>query len=564
MPSEPYSRTLARHLLLALPAFLAYWLLAGLLGSFLDNRLAVAAVAAPLGIVCWVLWRLLARDRGVLLGGRFLLFLLAYCLLFAVLAGSDVLTWKRTLVGYEDRVPRNWLGRLLPPRLADWHYWLAPEAPAANDLVVITLPALSGRPVGEVRRDFAALIHQAAARGAKGIALDFYLEASSPTVDPFLCRQVEAAAAAGVAVFVGYRYDEPQGLVVPRWPAPTLTPCFPEARRGSLSGYAEVDGRIRMVPLFLGGNEGRPSLSLQIARALIHGEPPRPPGDLVQFLRPRGGVARFAGLPTADDLAILQQNFVVVGTAAPSDRADTPFGPLQGVEVLAWAAHALRTGVFIQPLPAVWTFPAIFALCYLLAATLARKGGWRRLAGLAALLSLAVVAVAALAMRFALVWVDVSYPLVAMWGLVGLLGVAGGALRLRSPVRGGPAAVPAAGGEAISASTAAFDVFLSHNGKDKPAVRELAAALRARGLRPWLDEEELVPGRPWQEALEAIIVRAATAAVLTGADGLGPWEELEMRACLSQFVKYKKAVIPVLLPGSPARPNLPLFLTEFT
>jgi CHASE2 domain-containing sensor protein len=564
MPAEPFSKTLARQLLLALPVFLAYWLLAGLLGSFLDHRLAVAAVAVPLGVACWVLWRLLARDRGVLLGGRFLLFLLAYCLLFSVLAGSDVLTWKRTLVGYEDRVPRNWLGRFLPPRLADWHCLVAPEAQPASDLLVVTLPALSARPLGEVRRDFAALIHQAVERGAKGIALDFYLEGTSPTVDPLLCRQVEAAVAAGVPVFVGYRYEERQGLVVPRPPAPTLTPCLPEERRGSLSGYAEVDGRVRMVPLFLGGNDQRPSLSLQVARALLHGEPPRPAGDLVQFLRPRGGLPPFAGLPRGDDLALFQQNFVIVGTAAPSDRVDTPFGPLQGVEVLAWAAQALRTRVFIRPLPAVWTFPATFALCYLLAATLARRGGWRRLVGLAAVLSLAVVVVAALAMRFALVWVDVSYPLVAMWGLVGLLGVAGGALRLRLPVRGEPAAVAAAAGEVTPVPTPGFDVFLSHNGKDKPAVRELAAALRARGLRPWLDEEELVPGRPWQEALEAIITRASTAAVLTGADGLGPWEEMEMRACLSQFVERKKPVIPVLLPGSPARPNLPLFLTQFT
>ena len=38
-----------------------------------------------------------------------------------------------------------------------------------------------------------------------------------------------------------------------------------------------------------------------------------------------------------------------------------------------------------------------------------------------------------------------------------------------------------------------FDVFLSHNSKDKPDVRELAEALRARGLRVWLDECELVP-----------------------------------------------------------------------
>ena len=33
-----------------------------------------------------------------------------------------------------------------------------------------------------------------------------------------------------------------------------------------------------------------------------------------------------------------------------------------------------------------------------------------------------------------------------------------------------------------------FDVFLSHNSKDKP-VRQIAAKLRERGITPWLDEE---------------------------------------------------------------------------
>src|SRR4051794_14128722 len=36
-----------------------------------------------------------------------------------------------------------------------------------------------------------------------------------------------------------------------------------------------------------------------------------------------------------------------------------------------------------------------------------------------------------------------------------------------------------------------FDVFLSHNSKDKPAVRQIAEALRARGLEVWLDEWNL-------------------------------------------------------------------------
>jgi len=111
---------------------------------------------------------------------------------------------------------------------------------------------------------------------------------------------------------------------------------------------------------------------------------------------------------------------------------------------------------------------------------------------------------------------------------------------------------------------AEYDVFLSHNSKDKPAVRQLYAALKKRGLRPWLDEEELLPGRPWQEALEQIIATTITAAVLVGKDGLGPWEQPEMRACLAEYVDRKLPVIPVLLPGAPKKPKLPLFLRGFT
>lgn len=109
-----------------------------------------------------------------------------------------------------------------------------------------------------------------------------------------------------------------------------------------------------------------------------------------------------------------------------------------------------------------------------------------------------------------------------------------------------------------------FDVFLSHNSKDKITVRKLAQALEERGLRVWLDEEELTPGRPWQEELEKIIQTVRTAAVLVGKDGLGPWEIPEMRACLSEFVDRRLPVIPVLLPGAPTKPELPLFLRAFT
>jgi transcriptional regulator with XRE-family HTH domain len=112
-------------------------------------------------------------------------------------------------------------------------------------------------------------------------------------------------------------------------------------------------------------------------------------------------------------------------------------------------------------------------------------------------------------------------------------------------------------------SSPQFDVFLSHNSKDKLAARLLAEALKKRGLRVWLDEWELMPGRPGQEALEEIIRTVQSAAVLVGKDGLGPWEQPEMRACLGEFVRRQLRVIPVLLPDA-AKPNLPLFLRDFT
>jgi TIR domain len=109
-----------------------------------------------------------------------------------------------------------------------------------------------------------------------------------------------------------------------------------------------------------------------------------------------------------------------------------------------------------------------------------------------------------------------------------------------------------------------FDVFLCHHSRDKPLVREINADLRRRGLRPWLDEEELVPGRPWQEGLEAAIASIRSVAILISHDDSGPWAEQEMRAFLEEFARRRIPVIPVLLPGASERPELPIFLRAFT
>jgi WD40 repeat protein/energy-coupling factor transporter ATP-binding protein EcfA2 len=113
-----------------------------------------------------------------------------------------------------------------------------------------------------------------------------------------------------------------------------------------------------------------------------------------------------------------------------------------------------------------------------------------------------------------------------------------------------------------------YDVFLSHNSQDKPAVERLARRLTDEtGLRPFLDKWHLVPGEPWQEALEEALDQSRTCAVFLGPAGLGTWENEEMRAALDIRASTPDfRVIPVLLPGArlPERGRLPRFLARHT
>jgi hypothetical protein len=113
-----------------------------------------------------------------------------------------------------------------------------------------------------------------------------------------------------------------------------------------------------------------------------------------------------------------------------------------------------------------------------------------------------------------------------------------------------------------------YDVFLSHNSADKPAVEELARRLEDEaGLRPFLDRWHLIPGDPWQEALEDALKQSRTCAIFIGPRGISPWEHEEMRAAIDQRVADQAfRVIPVQLPGAERgkRGRLPPFLVRAT
>ena len=109
--------------------------------------------------------------------------------------------------------------------------------------------------------------------------------------------------------------------------------------------------------------------------------------------------------------------------------------------------------------------------------------------------------------------------------------------------------------------TDTFDVFLSHNGTDKPAIGDIKQRLVDRGISCWLDVDELPPGKPWMEGLEAGIRKSRSTAVFIGAEGMRPWVIMEMQAALQLAVQNGQAVIPVILPGVIGQPELPLFLS---
>jgi len=115
-----------------------------------------------------------------------------------------------------------------------------------------------------------------------------------------------------------------------------------------------------------------------------------------------------------------------------------------------------------------------------------------------------------------------------------------------------------------------FDVFISYNRAEQPAVLKLAALLRDRGLKPWLDVWNLVPGEPWSPAVERALQSSATCAVIVGPSGLGGVHEHEMWTAIERSLSctpdHGFRVIPVLLPNSTRgdRALLPSFLSRHT
>jgi hypothetical protein len=107
-----------------------------------------------------------------------------------------------------------------------------------------------------------------------------------------------------------------------------------------------------------------------------------------------------------------------------------------------------------------------------------------------------------------------------------------------------------------------FDVFLAHNSQDEALVLRLGQQLRNYGVNPWIDVEQIPPGRWFQDIIQSAIRSVKAAVIVIGIAGVGRWQAMELRTFVTRCVENGVPLIPVLLPGVPAIPDEWAFLRE--
>lgn len=97
-----------------------------------------------------------------------------------------------------------------------------------------------------------------------------------------------------------------------------------------------------------------------------------------------------------------------------------------------------------------------------------------------------------------------------------------------------------------------YHAFLCHNSHDKPVVEAIAHWLSHEAqFSLWLDKWNPIPGDPWQEEIENALDQSQSCVVFLGPNGIGPWQNEEMREALEERVFSDTIrIVPVLLPGA--------------
>jgi hypothetical protein len=93
-----------------------------------------------------------------------------------------------------------------------------------------------------------------------------------------------------------------------------------------------------------------------------------------------------------------------------------------------------------------------------------------------------------------------------------------------------------------------YDVFLSHNSKDKLLVEILAERFREAAIEVWLDKDNLQIGDSLPEEIPRAIQNSKAVVFCIGEHGLGKWHKQEMNECIRLKVDERLKCFVVLLP----------------
>jgi TIR domain len=101
----------------------------------------------------------------------------------------------------------------------------------------------------------------------------------------------------------------------------------------------------------------------------------------------------------------------------------------------------------------------------------------------------------------------------------------------------------------VSPAVFDFDVFLSHHSGDKAWVICLKAALMERGVKVWLDRDEIRPGDLFIDALQQGIERCHTVALIVSAESIrSSWVREEYHRALALAAgSDERRLIPCVL-----------------
>lgn len=109
-------------------------------------------------------------------------------------------------------------------------------------------------------------------------------------------------------------------------------------------------------------------------------------------------------------------------------------------------------------------------------------------------------------------------------------------------------------------SPKSHDLFLIFDPASRRIADQIADALAVEGISCCL---EAGLGQLWLKSMEQNIRTARNAAILIGPEGLRYRQDIEWMAFVELSRDHEVPIIPIILPGSPSRPELPLVLRLF-